>query len=161
MSNSPLDKVTEEQKLNRLIISAQHNSGFAQSIANNFVNTFAIFNAGGFAAGISVIPTDFGQEVIRQFPDASKWALGLFAAGFVFSTIVMCMLFTFSLDKYRFHRNQIAPSNSDVEASKTDPENNSWRLMRLGIVAIIMVSLTAIAVLSTLYIFLFFEIKPD
>src|SRR2546421_7689569 len=80
--------------------SIAHHGNVIHTFSSQFVSVFAWFNAGAFSASVAVIPTPLGRAAIVEHSTATMWILILFAAGFIFASALMAIVFQYSLNKY-------------------------------------------------------------
>lgn len=133
-------------------VAAEHNAAAARSFAGNFVNIYSIFNAGAFAACIAIVPTTFGKNIIALYPWTAALVFGCFMFAFLFSTVLMIILFVFSLKKYKFHRFSILGDEKFIE-KYNDPGTAFGPYVSAGIVLFFTIIPTITGTLCGLYLF--------
>jgi len=82
----------------------EHHGHVINTFSSNFVNVFALFNAGGFSASLAILPTQLGTRILVDHPYVLKYIVSFFAAGFVTSSALMVVIFDYSLHKYWDYR---------------------------------------------------------
>lgn len=130
--------------------SLAHHGNVVHTFSSNFVNIFGLFNAGGFAASVSVIPTEFGKQALTKFPSVSYWVVFLFAVGFIFSSALMAIIFAYSLRKYRYYREVLR------SGTYTSPSTDTmWFYIGAYLMLLMMIAATVIAIVLSLVVITF------
>jgi hypothetical protein len=93
----------------------RHHGSVIHTFSSNFVNIFALFNAGGFSASMVILPTDLGTRILANHPYVLKWIVSLFAIGFVASGLLMVVIFDYSLHKYWEYRKALVSAKEFTE----------------------------------------------
>lgn len=94
-----------------------HHGNVIHTFSSNFVNIFALFNAGGFSASMVILPTELGARILASHPYVLKWIATLFIIGFIASSLLMISIFQYSLHKYWEYRNFLATGHNFVPIS--------------------------------------------
>lgn len=95
-------------------VSVAHHGAVVQTFGFGFTNLFALYNAGAFAAGLSIIATDFGQRAYAKWPNLLPWTLILFSIGALASAGLMVIVFSYSLNRYRHYRSSLRGKSSEI-----------------------------------------------
>jgi hypothetical protein len=127
--------------------SLAHHANVVRVFSLNFVNVFALFNAGGFAAIVAVMPTEFGKNALQHFPYTCYWIIILFALGFLFSSALMTIIFSYSLRKYRYYREVL--KSPDFSYPSID---SMWFYIGAYVMLLAMLAVTVIAIVLSLVV---------
>jgi hypothetical protein len=113
----------------------QHHGNVIHSFSSNFVNLFALFNAGGFSASMIILPTSLGTRILTEHPDVLKWIVSLFAIGFAASGFLMVVVFDYSLHKYWEYRHALVSGKefTEIPPSGTHYKFAAWAWVLLAI----------------------------
>jgi hypothetical protein len=128
-----------------------HHGNVIQRFSANFVNIFALFNAGAFSASMAILPTQLGAQIFAGHPNIYKTIMTLFAVGFVTSGLLMIMIFDYSLHKYWEYRDALAAGRPFIPLPRigTDYKFTIWAWFFFGTT----VTSTLVATGATLLLF--------
>ena len=125
-----MSEVTEAQM--KVVLQAasstlNHHSSIIKMFGYGFVNTFAFFNAGLISAGLVLLPTELGKEVVKEHPTLIGILFIMWGISFLSACGLKILIFFYCLKKYENYRSLLRsyldstgdflwPSGRDVSA---------------------------------------------
>ncbi|MFK0207697.1 hypothetical protein [Agrobacterium sp. NPDC090283] len=127
--------------------SIAHHSVIMQGFSSSFVNAFAVFNGGAFAASTAILSTVYGQAILAQYRELAVFTFGAFCSGFLLSTCLMISIYLYSERRYRHYRRVL---RGEITARLPAKRNKISKLAK--VLAFCMIAVTIMAIYTSLHI---------
>jgi|GEM_PF-6102730 len=137
-------------------LTIAHHGNVVHAFSSSFVSVFALFSAGGFSAAMAVLSTDIGTRMYTIAPNYIRWIVLLFALGFLTSTVLMAIVFEYSLHRYWEYRGALIEGKS---FERLDPPKVTSKLYIIAWL-LLPTSVIATIVALTLSVLLVFGLEP-